>query len=66
MAAGATVIHVCLGGSAVYFGKTVVSPQLGEGETVQPKHIKSSLLLIKQSVLLWLLLVFIGQVLQSN
>ena len=62
MAAGATVINVCLGGSAVYFGKTVVSPQLGEGEVVQPKHIKSSLLLIKQSVLLWLLLVFIGQV----
>jgi adenosylcobinamide-phosphate synthase len=61
MASGATVINVCLGGSAVYFGKTVVSPQLGEGEVVQPKHIKASLVLIKQSVILWLLLVLIRQ-----
>ncbi|MEL0629096.1 adenosylcobinamide-phosphate synthase CbiB [Psychromonas aquatilis] len=57
MAAGATVLQVCLGGSAVYFGKTVVSPQLGEGEVVQGKHIALSLTLVKQAVLLWLVVV---------
>jgi len=62
MASGATVLNVCLGGKAVYFGKTVQSPQLGEGESVQSKHIKASLLLVKQATLLWLLLVFIGEI----
>lgn len=61
MASGATVMQVCLGGSAVYFGKTVVSPQLGEGETVQSKHIAASLTLVKQAVLLWLLMVALLQ-----
>ena len=61
MASGATVINVCLGGRAVYFGKEVNSPPLGQGEVVQPKHIKASLTLVKQAVLLWLVLVYIGQ-----
>ena len=61
MAAGATVINVCLGGSAVYFGKTIISPQLGQGEVVQSKHIKASLTLVKQAVVLWLLFVFLWQ-----
>lgn len=61
MASGATVLQVCLGGSAVYFGKTVVSPTLGEGETVQSEHIVSSLKLVKQAVLLWLLMVALWQ-----
>ncbi|RBW42698.1 cobalamin biosynthesis protein CobD [Psychromonas sp. B3M02] len=61
MASGATVMQACLGGSAVYFGKTVVSPQLGEGETVQSKHIAASLTLVKQAVLLWLLMVALLQ-----
>ena len=59
MASGATVIKTCLGGSAVYFGKTVVSPQLGEGEVVQTKHIKASLRLVKQAVVLWMLIIFV-------
>jgi len=63
MASGATVINVCLGGSAVYFGKIVNSPQLGDGEVVQSKHIKASLTLVKQAVWLWLILVFIGELL---
>ena len=62
MASGATVMNVCLGGSAVYFGKTVNSPLLGEGEVVQSKHIKASLTLVKQAVVLWLLVVFIWQI----
>jgi len=62
MASGATVINVCLGGSAVYFGKKVESPRLGQGETVQAKHIKLSLRLVKQSVLLWLSLVAVFSV----
>lgn len=62
MASGATVINVCLGGTAVYFGKTVNSPQLGEGEIVQSKHIKASLTLVKQAVWIWLAMVFIWQV----
>ncbi|WP_417697145.1 adenosylcobinamide-phosphate synthase CbiB [Psychromonas sp.] len=61
MASGATVLQVCLGGSAVYFGKTVVSPQLGEGEAVQSKHIAASLTLVKKAVLLWLLMVALWQ-----
>jgi len=60
MASGATVMQVCLGGSAVYFGKTVVSPQLGEGEVVQSKHIAASLTLVKQAVVLWLVIVALG------
>ena len=63
MASGATVLNVCLGGSAVYFGKQVNSPQLGQGEVVQSQHIKASLTLVKQAVLLWLLIVFSGQIL---
>jgi len=61
MASGATVLNVCLGGRAIYFGESVDSPQLGEGETVQSKHIKASLTLVKQAVLLWLMVVFICQ-----
>jgi len=60
MSAGATLLNVRLGGSARYFGKTVFSPQLGEGEAVQSKHIKASLQLIQQAVLFWLAIVFIG------
>ncbi len=61
MASGATVINVCLGGTAIYFGKTVHSPQLGCGETVQSKHIKASLILVKQAVIVLLLSVFIWE-----
>lgn len=61
MASGATVLNVCLGGSAVYFGKTVNSPLLGQGEVVQSKHIKASLTLVKQAVVVWLVVVFVYQ-----
>jgi adenosylcobinamide-phosphate synthase len=61
MAAGATLLNVCLGGKAEYFGKTLYSPQLGQGDVVQKKHIKASLRLIKQAVLLWLVVVFVWQ-----
>lgn len=57
MAAGATCINVCLGGTARYAGKIIESPQLGEGESVQSKHIKASLILVKQAVFLWLLFI---------
>lgn len=59
MASGATVINVCLGGSAVYFGKTVIAPRLGEGEVVQARHIKTSLQLIRQAVAVWLLCILL-------
>ncbi|MCP4323040.1 MAG: cobalamin biosynthesis protein CobD [Alteromonadales bacterium] len=62
MASGATAINVCLGGSAIYFGKTVHSPTLGQGEVVQSKHIKASLILVKQSVAVFLLLVFLWEI----
>jgi adenosylcobinamide-phosphate synthase len=61
MASGATVINVCLGGKAKYFGKEVNSPELGEGESIQTKHIKSSLALVKKTTILWLLLIFISE-----
>jgi len=60
MASGATLLNVSLGGTASYFGKTVHSPILGAGEIVQSKHIRASLTLVKQVVLLWLTLVGIG------
>jgi len=63
MASGATVLNVCLGGQARYFGKTVESPVLGAGEPVQSKHIKASLKLVKQAVLVWLIVVAIVNVL---
>ena len=59
MASGATVLNVCLGGKASYFGKEVFSPQIGQGDTVETKHIKSSLLLVKKGVLLWLIIIFV-------
>ena len=59
MASGATVLNVCLGGKAIYFGKTVYSPTLGQGEGVQSKHIKASLMLVKQALVLWLFIVFV-------
>lgn len=61
MASGATVLNVCLGGKAIYFGKTLESPLLGEGKTVKSKHIKNSLELVKKAVFLWLMVVFIGE-----
>ncbi|WP_413698995.1 cobalamin biosynthesis protein [Psychromonas sp. KJ10-10] len=63
MASGATVLNVSLGGKSIYFGKTVCSPQLGEGEPAQIKHIKSSLSLVKKATLLWVFIVFIGELL---
>ncbi|WP_022942490.1 adenosylcobinamide-phosphate synthase CbiB [Psychromonas hadalis] len=59
MASGATLINVRLGGKAIYFGKEVESPPLGEGEQVQSKHIKNSLTVVKQAVVVWLIMVFI-------
>ncbi|PKF61606.1 cobalamin biosynthesis protein CobD [Psychromonas sp. psych-6C06] len=61
MAAGATVINVCLGGTAIYFGKSVQSPQLGQGEAVQSKHIKMSLTLVRQAVCVGLIILFFLQ-----
>jgi len=59
MASGATVLNVCLGGKSVYFGASVESPKLGQGEKVNSKHIKASLFLVKKAVLLWLSIVFV-------
>jgi len=39
----------------------VHSPQLGDGEVVQSKHIKASLTLVKQAVWLWLIIVLTGE-----
>tara|TARA_R110001583_G_scaffold188860_3_gene351337 strand:- start:25722 stop:26654 length:933 start_codon:yes stop_codon:yes gene_type:complete len=57
MASGATVLNVRLGGKSHYFGKTVFSPQLGEGAMVSIKHIKTSLTLVKQAT--WLFIIFV-------
>jgi adenosylcobinamide-phosphate synthase len=65
MAAGATILNVRLGGKSVYYGKTVQSPQLGVGEPVQSEHIKRSLILVKQATVLWLLLVFLGEIMNE-
>lgn len=61
MAAGATVLNVSLGGPANYFGKLFTSPKLGQGDSVQAHHIKASLSLVKQAVILWLFIVLLSQ-----
>lgn len=62
MSAGATLINVKLGGEAIYHGKVVNSPTLGQGEVPQAKHIQASLSLVIRAALLLILFVFLFDV----
>ena len=63
MAAGATVLNIKLGGSAIYHGKTHYSVQLGEGDNVTLQDIVRSITLVQRASLVLLLVVSITQVL---
>lgn len=55
MASGATSLNIELGGAASYFGQSVRSVTLGQGQTVAAKHILASVKLINRAA--WLLIV---------
>lgn len=57
MASGATALNIELGGQSVYFGHSVESVTLGQGETVQVKHIKQSVQLVFRAALLFVVCV---------
>ena len=61
MAAGATVMGVCLGGSANYHGQTVTSVKLGEGRAVIVEDISRSIRVVQKATLLLFTSVFIWQ-----
>lgn len=63
MAAGATVLNIKLGGSAIYHGKTHHSVQLGEGDNVTRQDIVRSITLVQRASLVLLLVVSITQIL---
>lgn len=59
MASGATALQIRLGGTASYFGKTIQSVTLGEGNDVTPKDIPRSILLVKRAAWLFIAIVAI-------
>jgi adenosylcobinamide-phosphate synthase len=56
MAAGAGALQVSLGGAAIYHGHLEVRPTLGEGRPAAAQDIHRALLLVRRSLLLWLVL----------
>ena len=60
MAAGAGSLGVLLGGPACYHGVTQVRPPLGEGCNAHARDIERALRLIRRTLLLWVLILFIG------
>jgi len=61
MAAGATVLKRTLGGSALYHGKTVTSPTLGVGDSINIEDIPRSIAVVQRAAISLVLLVFIYQ-----
>jgi len=61
MAAGATVMKRTLGGDALYHGKAVHSPILGEGEAISIKDIPRSIVIVQRAAVLLVLCMFIYQ-----
>ena len=58
MASGATALNVKLGGKAVYFEQEIESVTLGQGDTVQAKHICSSVNLVTRAAWLFVFITF--------
>jgi len=57
MASGAGALNVALGGDAVYHGKRVFRPVLGQGFEPVPGDIERSLALVKRGVYCWILVI---------
>ncbi len=60
MAAGAGSLGVLIGGSAIYHGVTQTRSPLGEGHTPDAHDIDRALRLISRSLVIWLLVLFVG------
>jgi len=60
MAAGAGSLGILLGGSASYDGVSEARPSLGQGRKPEAKDIDAALRLIRRSLQVWLLALFIG------
>ena len=65
MASGAGALNVALGGDAVYHGKKVIRPVLGQGFAPVPGDIERSLTLVKRGVYLWVVITFFIVLLMS-
>lgn len=61
MAAGAGSLGVSLGGAAWYHGKLEQRPNLGEGRDPNANDIDRALLLIQRAIVLWLVLICLGE-----
>jgi len=59
MACGAGALNVALGGDAVYHGKRVSRPLLGQGFAPVPGDIERSLTLVKQGVYFWVAIILL-------
>lgn len=60
MAAGAGSIGVLIGGPAVYRGVTQMRPTLGEGAHADTDDIDRALRLLRRTIVIWMLAVFVG------
>lgn len=60
MAAGAGSLGIRLGGPADYHGVSQQRPQLGDGRPPEISDIQSALILIRHTLLLYLLALFTG------
>jgi len=60
MACGAGALNVALGGDAVYHGKRVFRPVLGQGYAPVPGDIERSLTLVKRGVYFWVVVVILA------
>ncbi len=63
MAAGAGALSCRLGGGAWYHGSWVERPQLGFGEPPEAEDIDRAVLLVERSILLWVAVTVLGEVL---
>lgn len=61
MAAGAGSLGVSLGGAAWYHGKLEQRPILGEGRNPDANDIDRAILLIQRAIVLWLLVIYLGE-----
>ncbi len=60
MAAGAGSLGVLIGGPAIYHGVTQTRSPLGEGRAPDARDIDRALRLINRSLVIWLLVLFVG------
>lgn len=60
MASGAGALNVALGGDAVYHGKIVFRPVLGQGYAPVPGDIERSLRLVQRGVYAWVAVTFLA------